>query len=162
MIRKIKEEDYTKIVNLFCNNIERNKEYISHGEIQMALAIDDFNLSSDFREIWRKYLIDHVTKKSNIVVFEEDNKILGFVISEVSSDLDHSFGVICDILVQKDIRGKGVGTILINDVLEFFKENNIDQIFIESGLENHSAHDFFEKFGFKCVSKVFVLNKNKN
>lgn len=158
MLRKIIEQDYTKIVNLFCNNIERNKEYISHGEIQMAVAIDDISLSPDFREIWRKYLIDHVSKKSNIVVFEEDSKILGFVISEISSDLNHSFGVICDILVQKDIRGEGIGTLLINDVLNFFKENNIDQIFIESGLENHLAHDFFEKFGFKCVSKVFMTN----
>lgn len=158
MIRKLKECDYTKVVNLFCNNIERNKEYISHGEIQMGIANDSYCLSSDFREIWHKYLIEHVSKNSNIVVFEEDNKILGFVISEITSDLDHSFGVICDVLVQKDIRGKGIGKILINDVLLYFKENNIDQIFIESGLDNELAHNFFENIGFKCVSKVYMLN----
>lgn len=158
MIRKLKECDYTKVVNLFCNNIERNKEYISHGEIQMGIANDSYCLSSYFREIWYKYLIEHVSKNSNIVVFEEDNKVLGFVISEITSDLDHSFGVICDVLVQKDIRGKGIGKILINDVLLYFKENNIDQIFIESGLDNELAHNFFENIGFKCVSKVYMLN----
>lgn len=158
MIRKIKEEDYTKVVNLFCNNIKNHKEYISHGEIQMGVANDSYDLSEDFRETWRNYLIYHVSKDSHIFVFEEDDKILGFIISEISSDLDHSFGVICDILIQKDARCKGIGTLLINNALDFFKENNIDQIFIESGLNNKLAHNFFENIGFKCVSKVFMLN----
>ena len=158
MIRKVKEDDYNKIINLFCNNIEKHKEYISHGEIQMGIASDSYNLSENFREIWRNYLIYHVSKGSNVIVFEEDNIILGFIISEISSDLDHSFGVICDILIQKDIRCKGIGTILVNNALDFFKENNITQIFIESGLNNELAHNFFENIGFKCVSKVFMLN----
>ena len=100
-------------------------------------------LENQYNEIIKNDFID-VDVLDEELDNEEDNKILGFIISEISSDLNHSFGVICDILIQKDSRCKGIGTLLINNALYFFKENNIDQIFIESGLNNELAHNFFE------------------
>ena len=160
MIRKIKENDYNQVVDLFCNNLENNKEYISHGEIQMNIAFDNTTLNPNFRKIWKNYLLDKITNNSNILVYDNDNNILGFIISEIDKDLGKEFGVICDILVISDKRKSGIGTLLVNESINYFKSKNINQVFFESGLENNLSHNFFRKFGFKAVSKVFLLNIN--
>lgn len=155
MVRFINESDYEQVLELFSNNIQESKEYISHGEIQMGIAIDKKNLSLNFKEIWSKYLEENCS--DTILVYSEFDTILGFIITSLDFDNDNSFGVIKDIVVNKDKRGLGIGTLLMNEAFKVFNvvyETN--EVYLESGKDNHSAHKFFEKFGFECISKVFM------
>ena len=155
MVRFINESDYEQVLELFSNNIQESKEYISHGEIQMGIAIDKDNLSLNFKETWRNYLEENCS--DTILVYSEFDTILGFIILSLEFDNDNSFGVIKDIVINKDKRGLGIGTLLMNEAFKVFNVvYNVDDIFLESGKDNHSAHNFFEKFGFECVSKVFM------
>ena len=70
-----------------------------------------------------------------------------------------AFGVICDMYVKKEIRGNGMGKEMINMCKEWFKSKNIKDIYLESGLDNHSAHKFFERNGFKPVSQIFKITQ---
>ena len=161
-LRKVTESDYPKVIDLFCENIEEAKEYISHGEIQMGVALNRYKLSSGLHDIWKRYLIEQVLQDPDgVIVCVLGNEVVGFTIAEINQDLGHSFGVICDMITRKDMRGNGIGNLLMTAALSFFEEKGIKQIFLESGLENHSAHNFFEKHGFQCVSKVFMLDNAK-
>ncbi len=56
--------------------------------------------------------------------------------------------------VRRKDQGKGIGTVLLNHVLEILKDFNPDRIIV---LTFHSA--FFEKFGFIKTSKEFLYPK---
>lgn len=161
-VRTITESDYPKVIELFCKNIEESKEYISHGEIQMGIAVNRHELAPRLPELWERYLIEQVSQDPDgVIVCTLDDEIVGFTVAEINHDLGHSFGVICDMITQKEMRGTGIGSLLMKAALSFFKTRGISQIFLESGLENLSAHQFFEKYGFQCISKVFMLENRE-
>ena len=63
-----------------------------------------------------------------------------------------------DILVNPQCRGGGLGNTLLQTAIDWFRAKGIQDIFLESGKDNHSAHRFFEKRGFVHVSEIYKLN----
>lgn len=45
----------------------------------------------------------------------------------------------------------------LNQAISQLKAKGIDSIYLESGINNHQAHSFFEKFGFKHISNIFRM-----
>ena len=158
MVRNFKTEDSEILVEMFCRNLETFKDYISHGEIQMGLSSDGVNLSSDYKEKWRRYLSRHNDDpKSHIYVFENENVIEGFIIFGIENDYDKEYGVIYDILVSDSRKGAGIGNQLFKYAIDIYKSLNITDCYLESGINNHGAHAFFEKKGFKHISNIYRL-----
>ena len=47
--------DYrTQLCEFFSRIIESHKAYISHGELQMGIALDSNELAPNYKEIWQK------------------------------------------------------------------------------------------------------------
>lgn len=159
MIRKAIISDREQLCKLFNKTIHSHLSYISHGEMQMGIAIDQNTLAPNYQEKWKEYISHHLndTHFSNIFVYEQGEQIMGFVLGAKEEDGDAYFGVINDLCVDSSIRKLGIGTKLIDAIIEWFKSENLESIYLESGLENHSAHHLFEKIGFQPVSKVFKL-----
>ncbi len=163
MWRIATNKDIDRLCDLFWNNITNQKHYISHGEIQMGVAIDSETIATDGKQKWRGYVelkIANQSKELPSTVLIKDNEqgdILAFCILEVSEDGDKPFGVICDMVVIPELRGKGVGKEMFNEIMSWFNSMKINDIYLESGVGNHSAHHFFESLGFQVVSKVFKL-----
>ncbi len=156
MIRQAKEDDKEQIVKLFSENIVSQKSYISHGEIQMGIALDVGILSENHTILWRAYLDAQMKDFANtIVVYEKNNTIEGFIIGEISKDRNEFFGVICDVVVSNDLRHKGIGALLLNSLIKIFRSKGICEYYLESGINNHEAHEFFENKGFSKVSVIY-------
>ncbi|MDO4735707.1 MAG: GNAT family N-acetyltransferase [Bacteroidia bacterium] len=174
--------DVSELVELFWENISNAPEYISHGEIQMGMAKGPGELEDQetAKEVWTDYIlskIDRQTVEYDAENFDPDNlpaavllytstteqspdqeQILAFAVLELSEDGASPFGVICDMLVHPSKRGTGLGAQLLEKSKEWFMSMGIDEIYLESGLNNHSAHEFFEKKGFKPISYIFKLS----
>jgi len=62
--------------------------------------------------------------------------------------------VIDDLIVDKKVRGEGIGTKLMEKVIQIAKEKNIKIIKLDSGLQRTQAHNFYEKLGWdkKCYT----------
>ncbi|MBQ1218846.1 MAG: GNAT family N-acetyltransferase [Bacteroidales bacterium] len=169
--------DVSELVEMFWENISSAPEYISHGEIQMGMAKGPGELEDEdvAKEVWTDYIMDKIERQdvefnpedfdpdnlpAAVLIYtsEEDDKILAFSVLELSEDGASAFGVICDMLVHPSKRGTGLGSQLLEKSKEWFRSLGIDEIYLESGLNNHSAHQFFEKKGFKPVSYVFKLS----
>lgn len=162
MIRKAIEKDKIQIVELFCSNIKEQTSYISHGEIQMGIALDTENLADDFIEKWKAYLDNQMLQFGDtVLIYEQDADIKGFIIGEIDCDRADDYGVICDLVVNPSSRNMGIGDALINTILDIFYSKNVVDIYLESGINNHTAHAFFEKKGFKKVSSIFMLNNKQ-
>ncbi|MBE6217182.1 MAG: GNAT family N-acetyltransferase [Bacteroidales bacterium] len=160
-------EDEHAMCDIFLNHISTHTEYISHGEIQMGVGEGKFvdgkfvtGVSSQARHYWMKYIHGNMTDPEGAVVNKAvsvDGEIIGFCVGEIMEDGAEPFGMVCDVLVKESSRTGGVGTALLNSVLEWFRNKGIRDIYLESGLANHSAHEYFMRRGFVKVSEIYKL-----
>lgn len=156
--------DKEALADLFYAHLSENIEYISHGEMQMGIGHLVFNgkeyvpqLDADTRHLWHTYIEEHMTAEGMAVYKAEDSKgaLLGFCVMETDSDGGAPFGVLCDILVNAEARGQGVGSRLFSAAEDWFKSRNLKDVYLESGKNNHNAHNFFIRRGFMKVSEVY-------
>lgn len=160
-------EDEPALCDMFLEHITANTEYISHGEIQMGVGEGSFvdgrlvaRPSSRARHFWMKYIHGNITSTEDSGVFKAvgpDGDILGFCVVEIQEDGADPYGMICDLLVKGGSRSKGVGSALLKTGLEWFAQKGISDIYLESGLNNHSAHEYFIHKGFVKVSEIYKL-----
>lgn len=155
-IRVAKITDTDSLVELFINNLEKHSEYFSHGEMQMGLKLVAGKVSKRGINLWKKYAQNKIRNKdSKIFVYEDNNKITGFIIVEISEDGADPFGVICDLYVLPNNRTKGIGSSLFDIGIGWLRARGMKDFYLESGKDNHAAHAFFEKRGFGMVSHVY-------
>ncbi len=156
--------DKEVLADLFYAHLSENVEYISHGEMQMGIGHLVFNgkeyvpqLDADTRHLWLTYIEEHMTAEGMAVYKAEDSTgaLLGFCVMETDSDGGAPFGVLCDILVNAEARGQGVGSRLFSAAEDWFKSRNLKDVYLESGKNNHNAHNFFIRRGFMKVSEVY-------
>ncbi len=156
--------DKEVLADLFYAHLSENVEYISHGELQMGIGHLVFNgkeyvpqLDADTRHLWLTYIEEHMTAEGMAVYKAEDSTgaLLGFCVLETDSDGGAPFGVLCDILVNAEARGQGVGSRLFSAAEDWFKSRNLKDVYLESGKNNHNAHNFFIRRGFMKVSEVY-------
>ena len=160
-------EDEQTLCEIFLNHITSHTEYISHGEIQMGVGqghFEDGKLVAEpsprARECWMKYIHADVTDAEEAAVFKAvmpTGEIIGFTVAEIQEDGADPFGMLCDVLVDETRRCGGVGTALLETALAWFKEKGIKDIYLESGLNNRAAHEYFMRRGFAKVSEIYKL-----
>ena len=68
MIRPYIDADRGRLCEFFFNIIENYKEYISHGEMQMGVALDCGCLAPDARQKWLEYLDRQVAESCNTIL----------------------------------------------------------------------------------------------
>ncbi len=161
--RQALKTDAAAIASLFWDHLESNPEYISHGEIQMGVALDPDTLAPEGRRIWKTYLERCIADEDGLVaVAYNSGGIVGFAILTVAEDEGRRFGVLNDILIYRDYRGWGFGKELLAACFGWLRGLEIDSCFLESGRGNHAAHAFFEKHGFRLISHTFgrVINQS--
>lgn len=164
LIKPAKLLDKDALADLFYTHLSENAEYVSHGEMQMGVGRLVFNgneyvprLDTDSRRLWLAYLEEHITSDGMAVYKAEDSagNLLGFCVLETDSDGGAPFGVLCDILVNADARGQGVGGRLFSAAEDWFRQRGLKDVYLESGKNNHNAHGFFMRRGFVKVSEVY-------
>lgn len=145
-IRPYAPQDRQKLCDLFAELIENHKEYISHGELQMGIATDRGELAPDFRNAWLRYL-DRQTAdpETEIMLAEQDGTPTGFVIYGINRDGAAPYGMIYDVGLLPRHRSRGTGSLLVRTALDALREKGVADCYLESGVDNHSAHRFFRK-----------------
>lgn len=76
------------------------------------------------------------------------NTIVGF--AGIKIILDEA--ELMNIVVNKASRHSGIGTLLLNKLLEICKEKNLDSIFLEVNEKNLNAQKLYKNFGFETLS----------
>lgn len=137
MIRKATSNDITAISELYREQFR-----------EMAKLIPYFIKEGD----QSKEFIENTI--SDILVYEDNSKVVGFILLQVKKRPDFSFVIpgrycyIMDIIVTENSRGQGFGTALMNSAKEWAKEQNCIFLNLDVLTNNTTAIRIYEKLGF--------------
>ena len=130
------------------------------------MTLDDFYqikdvLISDFDDFWNVNTLEQelTNENSNYLVAKIENQIVGF--AGIKSVLDEAD--IMNIVTKKDKRNLGIGSALLEKLLNVEKEKEIKKITLEVNESNISAIHLYKNFGFKEISiRENYYNKTDN
>ncbi len=104
--------------------------------------------------------IDEMIKRGNYQIFVacDDDKVVGFIgcVSYLAFELDNEGMKIIALAVSKEYRRKGIGTELLKTAEYWAKENSIEVVLLNSGLQRADAHAFYETQGYFKKSYGFI------
>ncbi len=150
--------DVPAVATLMHEIIRLDPSYISHGELQMGIGTAPGVLSEKAEAIIAEELGDQIRGGAGgMWVLLEETRLVGFISARVEEQFHNRYGVIADLGIAPCARRKGYGTLLMQAALASFSEGGATQAFLESGVANHSAHEFFARFGFSTCSKVLTV-----
>ncbi|QKF94607.1 acetyltransferase GNAT [Fadolivirus algeromassiliense] len=86
-----------------------------------------------------------------VLVAEENNKLIGYIIGQINPKEENYH--IMSIGIDLDYRNKGIGTMLINNVIELLK-SQLNNITLYVHTENINAVKFYEKNGFTTIETL--------
>ena len=95
--------------------------------------------------------------KSIFIVVEINSIIVGVASLHIIEKLTRKMGLIEDVAVDSNYRGKGIGIKLIQNLTSEAKKMGCDKIVLNSSKDNVS---FYEKSGFKVNEIQMVLRNN--
>lgn len=154
MVRKATIDDLSSILKLYREQFK-----------EMSKLIPDFIKVGDQSIDFIEKII--VNDESDILVYENDNEVVGFILLQIKVRPDFSFIVpekycyIMDLIVTEKHRNKGFGTALMNSAKDWAKEHNCNFINLDVLSNNSRAITLYEKLGYipKAQEMYFKLDK---
>lgn len=106
-------------------------------------------LHEEYDEFWTESILKKELEdvNSKYIVIKKDEEILGFA-GIWKSPVDCQ---ITNIVVKKTCRKQGIGSLLLERLIEIAKSTNFDVIGLEVNENNMSAINLYEKYGFQKV-----------
>lgn len=144
------------ITNLFLNTI--TTDYISHSEIQYGRAISTQQWHQHIAQQFQSELDNAISSQisdQEIAISLDEEKLLGVAMLSYTKAAIY-FATLDDLIISSQARGMGIGSQFIDWIEHEMKIKGINHLFLESGIQNQSAHHFFEKKGFTPVSVTMM------
>ena len=140
-IRAYKTEDTQAILDVINYNILN------------STALYDYNIRT--YEQQKAILDDKINKGFPVIVTELDGVVVGFgMYSEFRFKEAYKYTVEHSVYVNNDFHGKGIGKILLHELIVLAKKQGLHTMIGVIDAENQSSITFHEKFGFKTVGII--------
>ena len=120
-IRELKITDYSQVIQIWKKSFSKKFD----------------------QEINTKYLSD---TNSITLVAVDDNIITGVASLHIINKLTRTLGLIEDVAVNENYRGKGIGKKLVQKLIGLASDNKCDKIVLNSSEKNST---FYKKIGFE-------------
>jgi GNAT superfamily N-acetyltransferase len=154
----------SELGQFFADNV--TTEYISHSELQGERALDVGRWRPDLAGIFRdeisgrvksgKGLTSRTVDSFPILEARENNRIVGLAMVSFFSTAPIPYGMVEDVVVDKSLRARGIGKAILDWIADEARKVSCYRLFLESGFDNHHAHDFFHREGFVEISVVMM------
>ena len=136
------------------NNQNINIRYYKSSDYNDLICIHPANAYFTGDEV-----ISRLNSYNQLIVAELDNKVIGYIYFEMfQSD---GFAEICFVNVSSELRGMGIGSLLINRAIsEAFKYDWVKHIQISVRVNNESAERLYMRIGFKEKNLIVALQRD--
>ena len=153
-----------KLGRFFADNI--TSAYISHSELQGPRARDASHWSPGLLETLTHELEERIRPvRENIATTENIQPVfaarrmgdlIGLGLVSFFPRAPVPYAILEDLVVAMKERNLGIGKQLLDWVMREAKSHGCVRVFLESGVQNHRAHEFFEREGFSVCSVVMM------
>lgn len=116
------------------------------------------------QEAFTKQQLAYLLTDYNTVglVAKVGDDIAGFILSQIEVDNKSLYGHIITLNVALAFRRKGVGSKLLRETEQIFKDRGIMDCHLEVREDNTAALGLYEKIGYRQISKLYNYYGNKN
>lgn len=126
---------------------------IINYNILHSTALYDYNIRT--YEQQKAILDDKLAKNFPVIVAEANGQVVGFgMYSEFRFREAYKFTVEHSVYVANDYHGKGIGNVLLAELIALAKAQKIHTMIAVIDAENQGSVSFHEKFGFKTVGII--------
>nr|WP_315175846.1 GNAT family N-acetyltransferase [uncultured Flavobacterium sp.] len=126
---------------------------IINYNILHSTALYDYNIRT--YEQQKAILEDKIAKNFPVIVAEADGQVVGFgMYSEFRFREAYKFTVEHSVYVDNAYHGKGIGNVLLAELITLAKAQNLHTMIAVIDAENQGSVSFHEKFGFKTVGII--------
>lgn len=135
--------------------------YNINMEITLAQKEDSKGILTLQSQIYRisslpqnaRHLLEKLLKADycDLVVAKENGKVIGsaFIFYMPIPAHGKPFAYLEGMVVDKDYRGKGIGSAMLKKIIDLTRQKNCYKIIFTSGFNREDSHKFYEKLGFK-------------
>ena len=140
-IRPYQTEDTQTILDIINHNILH------------STALYDYTVRNYDQQ--KNILEDKLSKNFPVIVAEFDGQVVGFgMYSEFRFREAYKFTVEHSVYVNKSFHGKGIGKLLLQELILLARKQKLHTMIAVIDSENQGSVDFHEKFGFKTVGII--------
>ncbi len=99
-----------------------------------------------------------------VLVADDDGDVIGYAYAAVEGydymALRGPAGILHDIIVEPEHRGRGVGRLLLDATLEFFRSRGVPRVVLSTAERNEAAQRLFASIGFRRTMIEMTLELN--
>ena len=129
----------------------QTREYNS-ADVEQVHKINQESLEISFRFY---YEIFHKTEPDLFLVAEYEEEIVGFILVKDGENFGEAHtAIIYAIAVSPDYRSRGIGTQLINAILNALHQREIKKLFLHVRVGNEGAIKFYQALGFTKIQEI--------
>lgn len=139
MIRTARIEDAKALLDI-------QREVINEKDYFIAVP-EEFIKSVEEHQEWIKKIIEH--ERETMFVAEINGEVVGWIVfkSQERRRMHHTGSIA--IMIQKDYRNKGIGKLLINEILSWASQHPvIEKVSLGTFSTNSRAIELYRKLGF--------------
>lgn len=126
---------------------------IINYNILNSTALYDYNIRTYDQQ--KAILEEKINKNFPVIVAEYNDRLLGFgMYGEFRFREAYKYTVEHSVYVKNEYNGKGIGKIILAELIQIAKKQNLHTMIAVIDAENQSSVDFHEKFGFKTVGII--------
>jgi GNAT superfamily N-acetyltransferase len=139
--------------------------YISHSELQGPRAIDAGHWQPDLPILIAREINERVRDRDAVsaardtkpvLVARVAGEVVGLGMVSFSPTAPEPYAIVEDLVVDQNRRGLGIGRYILDWVTDQVRSAGCKRLFLESGRQNHRAHEFFKREGFSTCSVVMM------
>ena len=108
------------------------------------------------RESYNKWIYKWLLRDERTIFLKavRDETILGFIVGRVERSGKRLVGRIYTLNVRPELRGKGIGKLLMTIIEESFKREGCEEIILEVAVDNLPALNLYRRMGYRLVEKL--------
>ncbi len=129
----------------------RIRQYES-ADVEQVHEINQLSLEISFRFY---YDLFHKTEPELFLIAEYENKIIGFILVKDGENFgEKPTAIIYALAVSPSYRSSGIGSQLVNALINVLREKHIKKLFLHVRVGNDSAIKFYLNLGFTKLQRI--------
>lgn len=116
-------------------------------------------LNSNIKQMPLAQILEGSSDQATIACSKEGDKLVGIALMATYKVISGHKGMIEDVVVDQNYRGKGIGRELMEKLLEEAKNQHLDEVLLFSGHHRLAAIELYKSLGFALKESGLYIKK---